>query len=131
METPRTGHLVSAANELGESLKDATGLLSGASDAVHKMNQLYDHGYGGAGNSLISLGVALVMFPEPFMISDIIGSGVIAAGLLYNKCVTPTLYIDNIFETIQEQVKTIHSTGDDLNPSYFVQVDFSSMHFKL
>ncbi|MCX6649846.1 MAG: hypothetical protein NTV61_10755 [Candidatus Bathyarchaeota archaeon] len=131
MDTPRTGHVVEAAKELGESLKDAAGLVSGVSEAVHEMNKLYDHGYGGAGSNMISLGVALVMFPEPFMVSDVAGSGVIAAGLLYNKFVPPTLYVENIFETIQEQVKAIHSTREDLNQSLSIPIDFSSMRFEI
>ena len=77
---------------------------------------------------MISFGIALVMFPEPFMVSDVIGGSIVAAGLLYNKMVPPPLYIDNVFETIQEQVKAIQSTGENLTQNFALPVDFSSMH---
>ncbi len=119
METPKTDHIVKAAKELGEFLHgNREPIINGMNGALKEVNQLYDHGYGGAGNSMISFGIALVVFPEPFMVSDVIGGGIIAAGLLYNNIVPPPLYIDNVFETIQEQVKAIHSTGEDLTQNY-------------
>ena len=131
METPKTDHIIKAAKELGGSYLETANLVSGMNGALNEVNQLYDHGYGGAGNSMISFGIALVVFPEPFMVSDVIGSGIIAAGLLYNHMVPPPLYIDDVFEAIQEQVKAIHSTGGNLTQNYSAPIDFSSMHFEL
>jgi len=127
MVSLKTDHIVTAAKELGDSHRESADLLSGMNDAVSQYNQLYDHGYGGAGNSLISLGIALIMFPEPLMISDVIGGGVVAAGLLYNHLVPPPMYIDNIFDVIQEQVKAVHETRENLIQNYSPNVDFSSM----
>ena len=125
METPVTDYVVKAASELGETYSESAGLLSGMSGAIDEVNQLYDHGYGGAGKSLISLGITLIMIPEPFMVSDVIGGGIVAAGIVYSMLVPPPVYIDTIFETIQEQVKAIHSVGENL-PQNFVPVEFSS-----
>jgi hypothetical protein len=86
--------------------------LSGFNSALQEVNGLYDHGYGGAGNSLISFGIALVMFPEPFMVSDVIGGGIVAAGLLYNHF-SPAIFIDNVFDTILSR-SSDHSTGEDV-----------------
>jgi hypothetical protein len=130
MEIPKTDHVVKAAKEIGESFKETADLVSGMSGALNEASQLYDHGCGGAGKSLISLGIAMVVFPEPFMVSDVLGGGLIAAGLLYNKIVPPPIYIDNIFETIQGQVKTLNSTGENLSRDFSVPVDFSSMRFE-
>ena len=131
MQSPKTDHIVQAAKELGETFTDTATIINGMNGAVEEVNQLYDHGYGGAGNSMISFGIAVVIFPEPFMVSDAIGGGIIAAGLLYNHFVPPPIYIDNIFETIQSQVKAIHSTGEDLSENFYVPVDFSSMRFDI
>jgi hypothetical protein len=131
MVSLKTDHIVTAAKELGGSYSESAELLSGMNEAVKEYNELYDHGYGGAGNSMISFGIALVMFPEPFMVSDVIGGGIVAAGLLYNHLVPPPMYIDNIFDMIQEQVKAIHSTGEVLQQNYSPNVDFSSLHFEL
>jgi hypothetical protein len=131
MQSLKTDHVVQAAKELGETFTETATIINGMNGAVEEVNQLYDHGYGGAGSSMVSLGVAMVLFPEPTMVSDVIGGGVIAAGLLYNKIVPPPLYIDSIFETIQSQVKAIHSTGEDLSNDSYISVDFSSMRFEI
>jgi hypothetical protein len=131
MDSPKTDHIVKAASELGETYSESAELLSGMNGAMNEVNQLYDHGYGGAGKSLIKFGIALIMIPEPFMVSDVIGGGIVAAGYLYKWLVPPPIYIDNIFDTIQEQVKEIHSAGEDLTENFSVSVDFSSMHFEI
>ncbi len=131
MDSPKTDHIVKAASELGETYTESAELLSGMSGAMNEVNQLYDHGYGGAGNSLIKFGIALIMIPEPFMVSDVIGGGIVAAGYLYKWLVPPPMYIDNIFDTIQEQVKAIHTTEENLSQNYSVSVDFSSMRFEI
>lgn len=131
MDVPKTDHIVKAAKELGGSYAESASLLSGFNGALQEVNGLYDHGYGGAGNSLISFGIALVMFPEPFMVSDVIGGGIVAAGLLYNHFIPPPMYIDNIFDTIQTQVKAIYSTEVDLTQNYSPNVDFSCFNFEL
>ena len=131
MQSPKTDHIVQAAKELGETFTETATIIDGMNGAVAEVNQLYDHGQGGAGNSMISLGIALVVFPEPFMVTIPIGGGVIAAGMLYNKFISPPLYIDNVFETIKAQVQAIHSTGEDLSENFYVPVDFSSMRFDL
>ncbi len=80
---------------------------------------------------MISFGIALVAFPEPFMVSDVIGAGMVAAGFMYNHFVPPPMYIDNVFETIQKQVQAIYATGEGLNPNYSPEVDLSSLKFEL
>ena len=131
MEPPKTSHAVKAAEELADSLKDVTCLLSGAHESVLEVNAQFDHGYDGPGSSMVHFGVSLVMLPEPFMISDVVGGGVIAAGLLYKKFVPPPLYIDNIFETIQEQVKAIHLEGVNLTENFSEPIDLSSIKFDI
>ncbi|HIH89245.1 TPA: hypothetical protein HA344_08575 [Candidatus Bathyarchaeota archaeon] len=130
MDAPKTDHIVTAVKELGSSCVESADLLSGMNGALHEVNQLYDHGYGGAGNSMISFGIALVAFPEPFMVSDVIGAGMVAAGFMYKHFVPPPMYIDNVFETIQEQVQAIHATGEGLNQNYSPEVDLSSFKFE-
>ena len=131
MKPPKTSHTVEAAYELAESHKDAASLLSGVHESMVEINNLYSHGYGGPGNGLVRLGVSLVMIPEPFMITDVVGGGVIATGLLYNRVVPQTLYIDDVFETIQEQVKAIHIEGVDLSKNYSVPLDLSSIRIEI
>jgi len=65
---------------------------------MNEVNQLYDHGYGGAGKSLIKFGIALIMIPEPFMVSDMIvaESSLLAtctSGLYHHPCTSTTYSI--------------------------------------
>ena len=131
MDAPKHDHIVKAAKELGGSYTESAQLLTGMNEALTEYHNLYDRGYGGAGNSLIKFGIAMVMFPEPFMVSDVVGGGIVAAGFLYNHFVPPPIYIDNIFETIGEQVKAIHGVGEELSPNFTPDVDFSSLHFEI
>lgn len=131
MKPPKKSHVVEAADELAESHKDAACLLSGVHESMVEMNNLYRHGYGGPGNGLVHLGVSLMMIPEPFMITDVVGGGVIASGLLYNRFVPQTLYIDDVFQTIQEQIKAIHIEGVDLSKNYSVPLDLSSIKLEI
>jgi hypothetical protein len=124
-------HVVTAAKELGGSYGETAELVKGMNEALQEVNQLYDHGYGGAGSSMISFGITLVMFPEPTGVSDVIGGGIVAAGLLYNHFVPPPMFIDNIFDSIQEQVKAIHSTGEVLTQNYTPDVDFGALRFQI
>ena len=80
---------------------------------------------------MVHLGVSLVMLPEPFMVSDVVGGGIIAAGLLYNQFVPQTLYIDDVFKLIQDQVNTIQVDGVNLSKNYSVPIDLSSIKFEL
>jgi len=131
MDTPKTDHIVTAVKELSGSCVETAELVNGMNGALKEVHQLYDHGYGGAGKSMISFGITMIMFPEPTGVSDVIGGGIVAAGFLYNHIVPPPIYIDNIFDTIQAQVKAIHSTGEDLTKDYTPDVDFSALRFEL
>jgi hypothetical protein len=131
MDKPDTNPIVAASRELGRSFTEAAGLVGGVSEGVKEVNQLYDHGYGGAGKSMVRLGVALVMVPEPLLILDVVGGGFIAAGLVYNRVSPPPMYVDDVFRSIAEQVKAIHLMGEDLSRNFSVSVDFSSKRFQL
>lgn len=107
--------VLKASKEIGESILDAANLASGVEEALDEVGKLRDRGYGGAGDGMIKLGAALVMFPEPFMITDVAGAGIIGAGILYNHAVPPPLYIDDIAETIREQIVEIGKTGREID----------------
>ncbi len=122
MVSIETDHIVQAAKELGGNYSETTGLITEMVECTRMVNDLYDHGQGGLGKSLISFGIALVMFPEPFMVSDVAGGAIIAAGMLYNKVVTPAGYIDDIYSTIEEQIMSLH--GMKINIAEGRTVDF-------
>ncbi len=107
--------VLKASKEIGESIMDAADLASGVGEALEEVGRLRDQGYGGAGDGMISLGAALVMFPEPTMVTDVAGAGIIGAGILYNHVVPPPLYLDDVAETIREQLGEIGEAGRDID----------------
>ena len=122
---------IQATKELGQAYSDTAGLISEYADDLKAVDQLYDHGFSGTGNSMIKFGIALIMVPEPFMVSDLIGGGIVAAGLLYNKLSPPPIFVDDIFEAIESQVKALHECGESLTRGYTIPLDFSSIHFDI
>ena len=131
MEVKNLKPIVEAVKELGNAYKESAVLTMGFAESVKAANDLYDHGCGGLGKGMISFGFALFMFPEPTMISDVIGCGIMAAGFTYNKIVPPPMYVDDIFKTIEEQVKTIRDTEVNLDKDYTIPLDFSQINFDI
>ncbi|MBM3291817.1 hypothetical protein FJY84_03980 [Candidatus Bathyarchaeota archaeon] len=131
MEKPKTDHIIKAVKELGDAYIETSKNIKEFKENLTEVNALYDHGYGGTGKSLISIGIALVMFPEPTLISDVLGGGIIAAGCLYNKINPPPIFVDDIFKTINEQMKEIGNNGLDLSRNFVIPVDFTSMRLSL
>ena len=128
MVSNETDHIVQAAKELGGTYSETTGLITEMVECTRMVNDLYDHGQGGFGKSLISFGIALVMFPEPFMVSDVVGGAIVAAGMVYNKVVTPAGYIDDIYSSIEEQIMCLHGMKIDISEGRSVNFVFPSMH---
>ena len=131
LESFETDHILKAAKELGETYSETTGLITEMVECTRMVNDLYDHGQGGLGKSLISFGIALVVFPEPFMVSDVAGGAIVAAGMMYNKVVTPSLYIDDIYKSIEEQIMCLHGMKIDVAEDRSVNFVFPSMHLNL
>ena len=100
--------------ELGKTLIETSELASGVREALDEVERLRDHGYGGAGDGMIKFGAALVMFPEPFLVTDVVGAGIIGAGILYNHAVPPPLYIDDVAETITSQLAEINDASAEI-----------------
>ena len=115
LEVKNVNSTVQASKELGRFYGETASDLGGFVECVKEVNELYDHGYSGAGNSMVRFGIALILIPEPLMVSDAIGGGIVAAGLLYNKLSPPPIFIDDIFKTIESQLTSFHDFGENLS----------------
>jgi hypothetical protein len=131
MVSIETDHIIQSAKELGGTYSETAGLITEMVECTRMVNDLYDHGQGGLGKSLVNFGIALVMFPEPFMVSDVVGGAIIAAGMVYNKVHTPPGYIDDIYKSIEEQIMSLHEMKIDVAEGRTVDFVFPSMHFNL
>jgi hypothetical protein len=103
-----------AAKELGESYQETACLLSGYAEGVQEANGLSGPGKKGTGAALVSFGVALIAFPEPTFISDVVGCGIVGAGLAYQRLVPPPLSVDDVYASIESQMASLGSSSKDL-----------------
>jgi hypothetical protein len=62
---------------------------------------------------LIKIGVALILFPDP-TISDIIGTAMVAAGLLHNKVKNSGLFLEDVYKTYPHLLKELRLAKEEL-----------------
>jgi hypothetical protein len=123
--------IIAAAAELGQSHKEATELIHGMSDVTSEVKNLYDHGQGGLGKTLVGAGVSLVLFPEPTMLTDVIGCGIIAAGMLYQRVSPPPIYVDNVYSSIESQVGALQGMNTSITDQNIAAIDFPEPKLKV
>lgn len=67
-----------------------------------------------SGNSiLIKAGLALIAFPDP-TISDVIGAGMVAAGLIHMKMKNSALHVEDVYKTFPNVLREIGSIKQNL-----------------
>jgi len=110
MKTEEMKNTVNAVNELSESYADLTQAMKGTIEEVKATNQLWRDKNKPV---LIKVGLALIVFPEP-VISDILGTFLIAAGTVQHGIRRRTIYIENVYKTFQDTVKEIRTLKNSL-----------------
>jgi hypothetical protein len=95
-------------NELNESYIDVIHAVKGTVQESRTTKKLWRSG----NNSLlIKLGLALVVFPEP-IISDVLGTFLIAAGTVQQGIKRQAIYIDDVYKTFHDTMKEVWATRD-------------------
>lgn len=84
---------------------EANNAAQGFTNELHSTQKLWKQGNK---SFLIKAGLALIAFPEP-TISDVVGSAMIAAGLIQIKMRNSTLHIDDVYKTFPNVVKELGS----------------------
>ncbi|MGC8997973.1 MAG: hypothetical protein ACP5JW_01010 [Candidatus Bathyarchaeia archaeon] len=100
--------LATALNELSESHADFLQSLSGTVREVKASKRLWNNG-----NKpwLVKLGLALIVFPEPFL-SDVLGSLLIAAGTVQEGIRRRTLHIEDVPKTFQSVMRELRASEE-------------------
>jgi hypothetical protein len=57
---------------------------------------------------LIKAGLALIAFPDP-TISDLVGAGLVAAGLIHTKMKNSALHVEDVYKTFPQVIKELGS----------------------
>jgi len=102
---------IKAAIEANEHRKELCSTLKGNSCAVSDTKKLFR-----AGNEskLIKLGVALIVFPEPTPISEIVGGGFVVAGAVQKGIKSRAGFAEDIGKDFKKAVKELNSLKDQI-----------------
>jgi len=100
--------LVDAVNELSESYADLAQALNGTVREVKATKQLWRNGHR---SWLIKVGLALIAFPDP-TISDVVGSLMIAAGVVQEGVKRQALHVGDVYKTFQDVFREVRNTKE-------------------
>ncbi|HDI07209.1 MAG TPA: hypothetical protein ENF76_02465 [Candidatus Bathyarchaeota archaeon] len=95
---------IEAANELGESYRETLGTVAEASREVNELRKLWKQENK---SQCISLGLALIALPDPFIVTDLAGTALVTFGLIQHKIKTSGLYLEDIQETFPKLLKEL------------------------
>lgn len=88
----------------------AQGALHGFTSELHSTQKLWKQG---SKNFLIKAGLAMIAFPDP-TISDVVGAGMVAAGLIQMKMRNSALHVDDVYKTFPKVVKELGAIKRDV-----------------
>ncbi len=95
-------------NELSESYVDLAQSIRGTAVELKDTQKLWRNG---KRSRLIKVGLALIAFPDP-TISDIVGTAIVAAGVVQEGIKRRTLHVDDVYKTFQTTFKELRNTTD-------------------
>jgi len=111
MKPEETRASIKSVTELSESGKDLISLIKGTAQQAAINKKLWREGNK---SRLIKLGMAIFVFPEPTPVCEIIGAGVMAAGLVQKGIKSRAIYLEDIPKTLQRTYKELNSMKNDL-----------------
>lgn len=93
-----------ALNELSENYIDLIHAVKSTANSTEAAKKLWREGNK---SRLIELGIALIIFPEPTAISEVIGAGFIAAGTVKKGLQCRSLYLEDVTKTFKNTMKSV------------------------
>ncbi|MEM3696271.1 MAG: hypothetical protein QXQ94_02035 [Candidatus Bathyarchaeia archaeon] len=102
--------LADALKELNESYAE---LLQNMKETTQEAKTTKNLWHKGNSSKLIKIGLALIAFPDP-TISDIIGSALVAAGMIQQGIRRRTIYVEDVYKTFQSTLKEVWNMRENL-----------------
>ncbi|MEM3700540.1 MAG: hypothetical protein QXL57_06715 [Candidatus Bathyarchaeia archaeon] len=102
--------LADALKELNESYAE---LLQNLKETTKEAKATKNLWRKGNSSKLIKIGLALIAFPDP-TISDIIGSALVAAGMVQQGIRRRTIYVEDVYKTFQSTLKEVWNMRESL-----------------
>ena len=100
-----------ALTELYENKKELSCTMNDMGQQVAATQKLWREGNK---SKLIKIGLALIVFPEPTPISEIVGAGFVAAGVVQKGIQNQSIFMEDIKKTFQSTLKEIIASRRDL-----------------
>jgi hypothetical protein len=97
-------------SELSDSYMDFKNLMSVTAEEAAATQKLWREGNK---SKLMSIGMAVFLFPEPTPISEIVGTGIMAAGLIQKSLKNRAIYLEDIPKTFLKTCKELRSARYD------------------
>ncbi len=95
-----------AAKDYAQSQKEAFAALQKTKDEAMSKRNLWKEG---GKSKLIQIGMALIVFPEPTPVSEIVGVGFLAAGAVQKGIKNQSTYLEDIPKSLKGALKEINS----------------------
>jgi hypothetical protein len=86
-----------------ETANTINGVMHGFTKELRSTQKLWR---GGNNSFLIKAGIALIAFPDP-TITDILGSALVAVGVVQLKMKRSTLHVEDVFRTFPKVIKEL------------------------
>lgn len=102
---------IKAVAEVDEKRKEFRGAMNDNSSAVSSAKKLFREGNE---SKLIKLGVALIVFPEPTPISEIVGTGFVMAGTVQKVIKSRAGFAEDIGKDFKKTLKELSAMKDQI-----------------
>jgi len=110
MKTEELKPITDAVNELSESYVDLALVLKETTREAKTTKRLWRNG---KRSWLIKVGLALIAFPDP-TVSDIVGSLMVAAGLVQEGIKRRTLHVEDVYKTFRSTFEEVCLTKESV-----------------
>ena len=107
VEEARTA--IKSLTEVAEGQKEASRVVAEAGNQAGATKKVFR-----AGNQskLIKLGVALIVFPEPTPISEIVGGSLVAAGMVKREMQNRAAFVEDVGKDFKKALRDLGSAKD-------------------
>ena len=110
MRMEKAKHTTNAVAELTESYRDLYKGIKGTAREAAATKKLWREG----NKRALKIGVALILFPDPSPVGDIVAAGFLAAGAIQKGIQNQSLYIGDIKKTWDSTLKEVCSAKHNL-----------------
>jgi len=111
MKTDEVKTIVNTVKEMDESYVDLLQSLKRMIKEAKSTRQLWRNGNE---TRLIKLGLTFIVFPEPSPISEIVGTCLLAAGVVQKGIRSRAIYVEDVYKTFQDVFKDLRTTKYNL-----------------